>query len=188
MLTPTCATTSDEASVRSLNHHQRLAKSEAPSDARTMINELRSRKAYKDLAQGFNHISAKIKCPRRAREAHNGRAKTSAHLVAAPFRSASPCAGFEPCPSIDLVMKTFEFRASRLAVVERIFIVGLAAVKTEGWMFWKCGRAPMAQTRRRGMQNDFAQLPNAPRFSPYHYEVSRAHCGSPMPYLSAYGF
>src|SRR5260370_22634118 len=94
-----------------------------------MINELRSRKAYKELAQGFNHISAKIKCPRRAREAHNGRAKTSAHLVAAPFRTASPCAGFEPCPSIDLVMKTFEFRKSRLAVAGRIFIVAFAASK-----------------------------------------------------------
>src|SRR5258708_937412 len=45
---------SDEASVRYLNHHQQLAKSEASSDARTMINRLRSRKAYKDLAQGFN--------------------------------------------------------------------------------------------------------------------------------------
>src|SRR5260370_2591041 len=80
-----------------------------------MINELRSRKAYKDLAQGFNHISAKIKCPRRAREAHNGRAETSAPLVAAPFRTASPCAPFDPCPSIDLVMQTFEFRKSRFA-------------------------------------------------------------------------
>jgi len=37
-----------------LNHHQQLAKSEASFDARTMINGLRSRKAYKDLAQGFN--------------------------------------------------------------------------------------------------------------------------------------
>jgi len=45
---------SDEASVRHLNHHQQLAKSEASFDARTMINGLRSRKAYKDLAQGFS--------------------------------------------------------------------------------------------------------------------------------------
>jgi len=44
----------DEASVRHLNHHQRLAKSEASFDARTMTNGLRSRKADKDLAQGFN--------------------------------------------------------------------------------------------------------------------------------------
>jgi hypothetical protein len=27
----------------------------------------------------------------------------------------------------------------------------------------------MAQTRRMGMQNEFAQLRKAPRFSPYHY-------------------
>jgi hypothetical protein len=71
-------------------------------------------------------------------------------------------------------MKMFEFRESGLAMVNRIFIVALAAAKTEGWMFLKCWRAPMAQTRRMGMQNDFARLPNAPRFSPYHYEASRA--------------
>jgi hypothetical protein len=131
-------------------------------------------------------MSAQIKRPRCVREAHSGRAKTSAHLVVAPFRSASACAGFEPCPSIHLVMKTFEFGECRLAMVNRIFTVALAAAKIEGWMFLKCGRSPMAQTRRMGMQNDFARLPNAPRFLPHHYELSRAHRGSPMPHLNAY--
>jgi hypothetical protein len=32
----------------------------------------------------------------RPRPHNNGRAKTSAHSVVAPFRFASPCAGFEP--------------------------------------------------------------------------------------------
>src|SRR6267154_1244656 len=39
--------------------------------------------------------------PQRARNTHNGRAKTSALGTAALFRSASPCAGFEPCLSVD---------------------------------------------------------------------------------------
>jgi hypothetical protein len=37
-----------------------------------------------------------------------GRAKTSALWVATPFASTSPCAGFESCPSIGLVMRMFE--------------------------------------------------------------------------------
>jgi len=35
----------------------------------------------------------------------------------------------------------------------------------------------MAQTRRMGMQNELARLPNAPSFSPYHCGVSRARRG-----------
>jgi len=45
-------------------------------------------------------------------------------------RSASPCAGFEPRSSIDLVMKMFGFRGSCFAMVERILIVLSAASKT----------------------------------------------------------
>jgi hypothetical protein len=133
-------------------------------------------------------MSARIKRPRCVREAHSGRrAKTSAHLVVKPFRSVSACAGFEPSPSIHLVMKTFEFGECRLAIVERIFIVALAAAEVERWMFLKCGRSPMAQTRRMGMRNERAQLPNAPRSLPCHYELSRARIAvPPMPHLNAY--
>jgi hypothetical protein len=75
-------------------------------------------------------MNAKTKRLRRVRE--GGRAKTSARWVAAPFGSASPCAGFEPCPSIHLVMKVFEFRESRLAMANRILVVGFAVAKTGG--------------------------------------------------------
>jgi len=43
-----------------------------------------------------------------------------------------------------------------------------------------------AQTRRLGMQNDLAQLPNAPRFSPYRYGP-RAHIGTPNALLMPMG-
>ncbi|HEX3444002.1 MAG TPA: hypothetical protein VHS80_04740, partial [Chthoniobacterales bacterium] len=59
-------------------------------------------------------------------------------------------------------------RESRLAMVNRISVVALAAAKTEGWMFLKCWPAPMAQTRRMEMRSRRVQLPKAPRFSPYH--------------------
>jgi hypothetical protein len=89
----------------------------------------------------------------------SGRAKTSAHLVAAPFRSVSPCAGFEPCPSI-------------LAMINRIFIVALDVARTEGWIFLRCGRTSMAQTRRMGMQNQKSITTKAPRFSPYRLGIA----------------
>jgi hypothetical protein len=74
-----------------------------------------------------------------------------------------------------------------LAIVERIFIVALAAAEVERWMFLKCGRSPMTQTRRMGMRNERAQLPNAPRFLPCHYELSRARIAvPPMPHLNTY--
>ncbi len=99
---------------------------------------------------------------------YNGRAKTSAHLLAASFRLASPCAGFEPLVRIrpttpaslgfDLV---FAASAETIKMLprSRIMFLGVQTFHDGGW--------DMAQTRRMGMQNERAHRPKAPRFSPY---------------------
>jgi hypothetical protein len=58
------------------------------------------------------------------RDPNEGRAKTSAHSVVALIRFASPCAGFEPCPSIDSITNGLSFEN-----LERIFIVAADAAK-----------------------------------------------------------
>jgi hypothetical protein len=77
----------------------------------------------------------------------NGRAKTSARLVFAHFRVACRRAGFEPTV---LCTSNLDSRNSNIS--------------GEGQ------RWDMAQTRRLGVRNQFAQLADAPRFSPcYQY-------------------
>ncbi len=97
----------------------------------------------------------------------NGRAKTSALHVAALFRFASQCAGFEPCPRTrprhedvrkdsDWCGRSDDFTNASATfedgLVKRIYIeedpmgAGL-----------KRGPTRMAQTRRMGIQNECAQ-------------------------------
>jgi hypothetical protein len=56
---------------------------------------------------------------------------------------------------------------------------GAELVRTERFVMPKRRPTRMAQTRRMGMQYRRAQLPEAPRFSPYRYG-SRANVGAPQ--------
>lgn len=58
-----------------------------------------------DLTQNRHASACEALNPNVPARLLNGRAKTSAHLSAAPFRCTSPCAGFEPSPGVGPVMK-----------------------------------------------------------------------------------